>query len=251
MKPGCGMPRFRSYCPSLAAEGETFQLDPFESHHLVTTNRARAGDVVIAFDGKGLECACRIANADHRNSRLKKLSCAKLVRKGVKITLAQAVTKGKTMDSIVRRATELGAFRIQPLISRRIQVRLKDMPRKLNKWKQQCIEACKQSGNGLLPHLSAPVPLERFVASLDFDLTLVASLQGRTTHWQDLEPGPATCALIIGPEGDFSTKEYELLQNSGAVGVSLGHHVLRSETAAVSALALANQFLNPQISQNS
>ncbi len=240
------MPRFRTYCPSLAAEGETFQLDAFESRHLVTTNRARSGDEAIAFDGKGMECACRIVEADNRNSRLKKLTCARLVRKGTKITLAQAVTKGKTMDSIVRRATELGAFRIQPLISRRIQVRLKNLPRKLDKWKQQCIEACKQSGNGWLPHLSAPVPLERFLANLDFDLTLLASLRERPTPWQNLDPGPATCALIIGPEGDFSTEEYELLHNSGAVGVSLGDHILRSETAAVSALALATQFLDYQ-----
>ena len=240
------MPRFRSYCPSLAVEGETFQLDAFESRHLVATNRARVGDEVIAFDGKGLECTCRIVEADRRNSRLRKLTCGKLVRMGTKITLAQAVTKGKTMDSIVRRATELGVFRIQPLISQRIQVRLNNLPRKSDKWKQQCIEACKQSGNGWIPQLSAPVPLQHFLVSLDFDLTLLASLRGRITPWQNLDSGPATCALIIGPEGDFSTEEYKLLRNSGAVGVSLGRHVLRSETAAVSALALANQFLSYQ-----
>lgn len=237
------MSRFRSYCPSLAGEGETFQLDAFESHHLVAANRARTGDVVTVFDGKGMECSCRMVEACQRNSRLKKLSCAKLVRTGARITLAQAVTKGKTMDSIVRRATELGVFRIQPILSRRIRIPLNRLPRKMDKWRQQCIEACKQSGNGWLPHLSSPVSLEGFVASLDFDLTLVASLRGRITPWQDLDPGPATCALIIGPEGDFSREEYDLLHHSGAVGVSLGRHVLRSETAAVAALALANQFL--------
>ena len=147
------------------------------------------------------------------------------------------------MDSIVRRATELGAYRIQPIISRRIQVPLNRLPRKMEKWKQQCIEACKQSGNGWLPELSEPVSLERFVASLDYDLTLAASLRGKITPWQDLDPAPATCAVIIGPEGDFSREEYGLLRSSGAVGVSLGRHVLRSETAAVAALALAHQFL--------
>ncbi len=236
------MPGFRSYCPSLASEGETFQLDAFESHHLLSTNRARIGDEVMVFDGKGTECTCRLDKADNRRSRLRKLTCTKLVQIRPKITLAQAMTKGKTMDSIVRQATEFGVFRIQPLISERTQVQLEHVSRKLDKWKQQCIEGCKQSGNGWLPLLQAPLRLDSFAGSLAGDLSLLASLQKKTTSWKKLDPNPATCTLIIGPEGDFSPGEYKLLEKSGAVAVSLGRHVLRSETAAISALALANQF---------
>lgn len=231
------MSDFRSFASDLDLEQEVITLSAFESHHLVRTNRARQGDEVTLLNGSGLEWQARLEIADPRESRLKKILQTQHSRAKHQITLAIALIKGKTFDSILRQATELGVKRIQPIITRWTQVHIKDASLKREKWRQQLIEACKQSGNPWLPELGDPLPLNAFLGSCNSNSAVVASLEAGSGGWRSLSLSDQM-TLLIGPEGDFTPKEYEHMKQAGVQSVSLGPHVLRSETAAVSAISI-------------
>src|ERR1017187_3518075 len=117
------MPDFRVYCTPATAEPAELSLSAEESHHLVAVNRARVGDTVVAFDGRGTEWICRLASDRKQAAMLQVRFKQKIKPLPYEITLGQALPKGQFMDAIVRKATELGAARIAPLESERTQVR--------------------------------------------------------------------------------------------------------------------------------
>jgi len=230
------MSDFRSYHKNLDSEEKRINLSPFESHHLVGTNRARVGDSVVVFNGMGVEWDCVLEEADKRCARLEKLTIHQTARSPVCITLAIGIVKGKTFDIILRQATELGVSKIQPLLTGRTIVQLKDVTSKLDKWQGHLIEGCKQSGNAWLPELAPPVTFKTFLTNNHLESAGVASLESTAKSWSEIYPSEST-TLFIGPEGDFSEEEYRELESKGAIPVSLGRYVLRSETAAVAAVS--------------
>jgi len=236
------MPDFRSYCPTLADEKDSCILDPEESHHLVTTNRARVGAPVIAFDGKGNEAQCTLLTADKRNAALRIDHQCQMTRKHPEVTLFQAIPKGKSIENIIRQATELGVAQIQPMITRYTQVSYdhKNPAKKQAKWLLQALEGCKQSGNSWLPEVKEPLPFEDALADLSqYTRKLVGALPLKPNPWNELKlHADDRIAVAIGPEGDFSDEEYARLESLGFEAVSLGPHVQRCETAAISMLAL-------------
>jgi 16S rRNA (uracil1498-N3)-methyltransferase len=228
------MSDLRCFSPGL--DSNEIILSPFESHHLVSTNRARQGDVVVLFNGNGLEWDATLVDANRKGARLVRDRSREFEPRASHITLAIALIKGKTFDTILRQATELGVFRIQPLVTERTQVQVKDIPSKLGKWRTQLVEGCKQSGNPWLPELSEPTPFFDFVEDVPAGSAVVASLTENAKSWDDISVGK-TVTLYIGPEGDFSQREYQYLDNCGVQAVRLATHVLRSETAVVTALS--------------
>ncbi|MCB1120691.1 MAG: 16S rRNA (uracil(1498)-N(3))-methyltransferase [Verrucomicrobiae bacterium] len=230
------MSDFRCYAPDLDQAKETIELSQFESHHLISTNRARKGDSVIVFNGLGLEWEAMVVDADRRKCLLHRNRV--IVRKApsLEITLAVAIIKGKTFDIILRQATELGTSCIQPLVTERTQVRLDENRSKSDKWSQQLIEACKQSGNPWLPRLKQAVKLEDYLETTDQTCSCVASLEAGTQPWNTLKSSDGKATLFVGPEGDFSPGEYRLLEDHKILPVSLGAYVLRSETAVTAGL---------------
>ena len=115
------MPDFRAFCSPTTAEPTEIALSPDESHHLVAVNRAKAGDTVVAFDGRGTEWICELAS-DRKNTAVLKVRFRQKAKPlPYAITLGQALPKGPSMDAIVRKATEIGAARIVPLESERTQ----------------------------------------------------------------------------------------------------------------------------------
>ena len=231
------MSDFRSFAPDLDQEKSILSLSAFESHHLVGTNRARPGDEVVLFNGSGLEWQAKLEIADRHESTLKKISHIQHPKPSLQVTLAIALIKGKTFDTILRQATELGVTQIQPLNTRWTQVRIKDASAKAEKWNQQLIEACKQSGNPWLPKLHHPKQLDQFLESRDFESAVVASLESDADSWKNLTLSSKT-TMFVGPEGDFAPEEYQQMKQKGIRPVSLGSNVLRSETAAVSAISI-------------
>src|ERR1041384_3892576 len=174
------MPDFRAYCTPADAEPAEITLSPDESHHLVTVNRARVGDTVVAFDGRGAEWICELAT-DRKNAALLKVRFKQKIKPlTYEITLGQALPKGPGMDAIVRKATEIGAARIVPLESERTQVHLDGdrSDRKIEKWQTATLEAAKQCGNAFLPEISPVQNAASFMESArGFDLKLIARPQ--------------------------------------------------------------------------
>ena len=248
------MPDFRVHCLAPTAEPTSLVLSTAESHHLVAVNRARAGDPVTAFDGRGTEWLCVVAEADKRRARLEVRSARKAVPLACRITLGQALPKGAAMDEIVRQATELGAARIAPLESERSQVHFGEgrLERKVEKWRGAALEAAKQCGNPWLPEILPLQSVADFLAGAgDFDLKLVASLQpgakslklALSAYQAAAGRRPRTAAWLIGPEGDFSPSELVNVHKFGFEPITLGPLVLRCDTAAVAALGILSYEL--------
>lgn len=249
------MPDLRSFCRPPEIEPTEIRLDREESHHLVATNRARPGDTVVVFDGRGNEWVCECADADRSAAVLRVRFHQKIKPLPYRVTLGQALPKGKYMDAIVRMATEVGAAVIAPLQSERTIVRVEGeaSEHKQEKWELAAIEAAKQCGNAWLPEIRPVQTVEQFASASprDHDLRLIASLQPGARSLREVlqrfrsEKGrvPQTAAWMIGPEGDFTTAEMALAINHGFEPISLGPLVLRCETAATYALSILSYEL--------
>jgi 16S rRNA (uracil1498-N3)-methyltransferase len=175
-----------------------------------------------------------------------------------RIVLAQAVPKGKNMDLIIQKATELGAAEIAPLLSERTVVRIEDeqgeAEAKRAKWQAIAIEAAKQCGQNWLPTIGLPKSPKEFLAerAKDFDLLWIASLQPDARHpraWlRDFAPpaaAPKSALVLVGPEGDFTPAEVAMAKAAGCRPITLGPIVLRTETAAIYCLSvLSYELLN-------
>lgn len=248
------MPDFRAFCTPPEREPTEIRLSADESHHLISVNRARAGDTVVAFDGRGSEWICELASDAKSGAVLKVRFTQKIKPLAYEITLGQAVPKGQSMDAIVRKATEIGAARIVPLESERTQVHLdgERQDKKIEKWQTAALEAAKQCGNAWLPEV---LPLQKAAAFIEnsrgYDLKLIASLQPGAKSLKTVLANfqtttgraPKKVLWLIGPEGDFTPAELSLSKSTGFEPVTLGPLVLRCETAAVYALSILSYEL--------
>ncbi|MBI4623669.1 MAG: 16S rRNA (uracil(1498)-N(3))-methyltransferase [Verrucomicrobia bacterium] len=248
------MPDFRSFCTPSTAEPVELTLSPEESHHLVAVNRARIGDTVVAFDGRGTEWICELT-ADRKQAAVLKVRFKqKLKPLPYEITLGQALPKGPFMDAIVRKATEIGAACIVPIESERTQVHLdgERSERKIEKWQTAALEAAKQCGNAFLP---AVLPVQKAAAFIEgargYDLKLIASLQPGAKSLKTVLAAfqaahgraPKKVLWLVGPEGDFTPAELSQSRSCGFEPITLGPLVLRCETAAAYALSILSYEL--------
>jgi 16S rRNA (uracil1498-N3)-methyltransferase len=214
--------------------------------------RLRAGDRVTVFNGEGVEVLAEISSLEAERVLLRRLQLARTPRLPCAITLGQAVPKGRNMEWIIEKATELGAAAIAPLLSERTVVQLEagEAAKKQARWEATAIEAAKQCGQNWLPVVHAPVtPKQFFATGPRFDLLLVASLQPGAQHLKqvlaEMAGPPASVLILVGPEGDFTPAEIGLARGHGCRPITLGPIVLRTETAAVYCLSvLGHELLN-------
>ena len=243
------MPRF--YIQPHSWNPDKLALDAGETHHALDVLRMKAGDRATVFNGQGAEATVEFAAVDKGRIALKKISAAKSSPLLCQITLGQAIPKGKNMDLIVEKATELGAAAIVPLLSERTVVRcdVDEFVAKRDKWQRVAIEAAKQCGQNWLPTVAKPqTPKEFFQSGEKFDLLLVASLQPDSRHIKQVlaeaaVKRPARVLVLVGPEGDFTPAEVNLAKNAGCRPITLGPIILRSETAAIYCLSVLSHEL--------
>ncbi|MFN4071318.1 MAG: 16S rRNA (uracil(1498)-N(3))-methyltransferase [Thermus caldifontis] len=217
----------RAYSPGL-----TGVLSLRESRHLLEVLRAQVGDRFTVFDADR-EALAEVVELGPpvRYRILEEWRPEREV--GVEVVLYPALLKGDKLSEVVRAATELGATRIQPLITRHSVP--KEMGEgKLRRLQAVAVEAAKQSGRLRVPEVYPPMPLKALPA---VEQGLVAHLGARSLVREVLDP-LKPLALAVGPEGGFAEEEVELLQERGFTPVSLGRRILRAETAAIALLAL-------------
>ncbi len=241
----------RFYLPPEQCKRPSLVLTGGEAHHAVQVLRLRAGEQVIVLDGAGLECRCEIVGAQREEVVLRVVQQRRIAPLPCQTTLLQALPKGKLFESVVQKATELGVARIVPLLSERVvkQPRPEGFEPLVAKWHAVAIEAIKQCGSAWLPKVERPVTPGAFVQRKEtFELPLVASLQTGTQHprlfferfrRQQQRP-PKSVSVWIGPEGDFTGGEIDLLVAAGAQPITLGPLVLRTDTASVYCLSVVN-----------
>ncbi|MFP4541719.1 MAG: RsmE family RNA methyltransferase [Opitutales bacterium] len=224
------------------------ELDREESHHLVRVRRAGAGMPVALHDGAGAVGYGTLTTPDAKRARVEVERIETVPAPRHPLWLLQALPKGKGMDGIVQRATELGVARILPLFTAHGEVRL-DAARaehKTGKWRTLADEAIKQCGNPWRPRIDLPRPFDGVldeVASVGSGL--VAALRPPVRPVREAVKATIDAAagrpllVAVGPEGDFSPQEYDRLAAAGWQSVTLGPLVLRVETASCALLALA------------
>lgn len=245
------MAQYRSFLfPEALVEADALTLDSRESHHLVRVFRAKAGETVEVLDGRGRRYRGRLVGADPKAARIEFESVEEAPMPVPRVTLLQSIPKGKTMDLILRMATEIGAARVQPVFTDQgdVQIKGERLLSKVEKWRVTMIESCKQCGLSYLPELSAPVSLGEWLPANpegEGRLRLVASLEDSSRPLREVLTGTGDLSEIVvavGPEGDFSEREYAALGESGFQSVRLGANVLRAETAAAYILSVVDQY---------
>ena len=243
------MPRF--YIAPHAWNPDRLTLDAAEAHHAADVLRMKAGDRATVFNGEGSEAEVEIVKLSRQQVDLRRIALQKTAPLPCQITLGQAVPKGKNMELIIEKATELGAAGIAPLLSERTIVRGSedDHVRKQHKWQRVAVEACKQCGQNWLPKVHVPrAPKAFFESAARYDLTLIASLQNDAQPLKKIfleveAKRPASVLILIGPEGDFTPAELGLAKSYGCRPVSLGPIILRTETAALYCLSVLHHEL--------
>ncbi|HZJ38420.1 MAG TPA: 16S rRNA (uracil(1498)-N(3))-methyltransferase [Chthoniobacterales bacterium] len=225
-----------------------------EAHHCRNVLRLEPADRVVLFNGQGREITAEIVSSNPVQINLRKLHDAHTPPLRCRITLGQAIPKGKNMDLIVQKAVEIGAAEIAPILSDRTVVRLDDEngAAKQMKWQSIAIEAAKQCGQNWLPQVQTPQTLIQFFQNQQrFDLQLIGSLQSDAVHLKKIlaqysaEHGsrPTSVLMLVGPEGDFTPAELSLARSQGCQPITLGPIVLRVETASIYCLSILSYEL--------
>jgi 16S rRNA (uracil1498-N3)-methyltransferase len=244
----------RFYSPTTSANATTVTLTGDEAHHVVQVLRIRSGERVSVLNGVGDEFLCDVADASRKSVQLRIAIHQHSAAPACAVTLIQGIPKGKIIESIIQKATELGVSRVVPLLSERVITHLDNdsAEDKRDKWQRVAIEACKQCGQRWLPKIDAPITTKDLLARAEkFDFTLVGSLEQDARHlrhyFEDFvrreNRAPKSVAIWIGPEGDLSPDELNATKKSGAHPITFGPLVLRSETAATYALSIINHEL--------
>ena len=244
----------RFYLPLEQWQRDALILTGSEAHHCRDVLRLKPGDKVVVFDGRGRELTAEITSAGASQIQLRKLHEAQTPPLRCRITLGQAIPKGKNMDLIVQKAVEIGAAEIAPILSDRTVVRLDEesAASKQAKWQTVAIEAAKQCGQNWLPQVQTPQTLSQFFQEhRRFDLQLIGSLQSDAVHLKKIladyvaEHGdrPASVLMVVGPEGDFTPAELSLARSQGCRPITLGPIVLRVETASIYCLSILSYEL--------
>ena len=246
------MPRFQ--IDPAKIRNNTVELDPKESHHAISVLRLKMDDAVELMDGKGHSFHGVIS--DLRAGRVFiQISSGPKTPEGAsdkssnffQITIAASVIKPERMELLIQKSCELGVASIIPVRSERSIVKLSKerWEGKLRRWRKIAVESCKQCGLPSTPEIHEVADFKSVIAKARaFDKIFIPTLLGVTkSFYESLQKSAAGKILVlIGPEGDFSSKEVELAMSAGAVPVNLGPLILRTETAAMYTLSVISFF---------
>ncbi len=226
---------------NLALEpGHQITLVGRTGHYLSRVLRVTAGQVIVVFNGDGRDYVAEVIRPGRNELILSVTSSLPAVPESrLDITVVQAISRGERMDQTLQKCTELGVNAFQPMFSERVEVRLKaeKLAGRLDHWRAVVVSACEQSGRAVVPEVREPLVLRDWLVAGDATTRLVLA-PGAESPLARLNL-PQQLQLVIGPEGGFSDAELDLMGARGVQAVSLGPRVLRTETAAPAAVAVA------------
>jgi 16S rRNA (uracil1498-N3)-methyltransferase len=233
------VPRFYLDAPLRA--GSVCTLPEDTAHHAVHVLRLREGDHIALFNGRGGEFSARIASIQRLKIMVDLLQHRPLERESpLRVTLVQGVSAGERMDSTVRKAVELGVAEVQPVLAARSVARPKGERADSRRahWQKVVIAACEQCGRNRIPEVHPLVEVKDYRPAGPATKILLSPLARQPLSKQSLEGN--AFILAAGPEAGFTAEEEAALVDAGFVPASLGPRVLRTETAALAALAALN-----------
>jgi 16S rRNA (uracil1498-N3)-methyltransferase len=237
-------PRF--LCPAALVGsdvGREYALPEAVAHHALRVLRLNVGDRVTLFTGAGGEFAATLLRADKREAVVRIDAFESVERENpFAVTLAQGIAANDAMDHAVRRSVELGVAAIQPVLTTR-SARMPDGERgekRLAHWRQIVTSACEQCGRNRVPEVHGVVAIEHWLASRNGAGAGMVLSPTADVSIADTPRPRDTLDMLVGPEGGFTPEEIARARKAGMIAVRLGPRVLRTETAALAALAAVN-----------
>ncbi|MFN2442725.1 MAG: 16S rRNA (uracil(1498)-N(3))-methyltransferase [Thermoanaerobaculia bacterium] len=203
-----------------------------ELHHAAKVHRARVGEEVELFDGRGSGVRARVLEVTREAMQLEVVAAIVDRRESpIEIQLALALIHPDKFELALQKGTEIGVSSFLPLQTARCEVRTERVRGKGERWEKILVEAAKQSGRLVVPALEVPLPFEQALAAPGVNVMLDPSGTADIPEGESLR-------LFIGPEGGWSDEELAAAREMGARVWSLGPRRLRAETAAIAACAL-------------
>lgn len=231
-------PRF--FCSAPLAPGGIVSLPDNAAHHAARVLRMKPGDELTLFNGNGSDFAGEILRIN-KNEVVAKLNCATPAGREspLSVTLAQAVSGGDRMDFTLQKAVELGVSAVQPLAAERSVVKLNGerAEKRREHWQNVVVSACEQSGRATVPMVATILPLTDWLGRNEAYALKLALSPMAEQRLHDLPQPDGPICLLIGCEGGFSPQELLAAAGCGFVPVLLGARILRTETAAIAAMA--------------
>ncbi len=209
-----------------------------EGHHALHVARVKVGDSVELFDGQGARMTGAVSRVSRHDACVKVEQVERVPEPGLRLSIVQAwLNHEKSIDSLVRRGTELGVAKFVFFKGEHSE----RAPKVSDKLKRVAIESCKQSRRAWLPTFHIASSLTDALAE-EYDAALIAVCHTEATPLRvtlsKINPEGSKVAIIVGPEGDFSDDEVETAITKGAKPISLGDVTYRSEVAATVAVSL-------------
>ncbi|HET8552896.1 MAG TPA: 16S rRNA (uracil(1498)-N(3))-methyltransferase [Gammaproteobacteria bacterium] len=227
----------RIYDPAATTPGDAVELNPAAARHAVKVLRLAPGAPLILFDGRGHAFSAHLESCKPALARLD-AALQPDVEPPLRIELLQALSRGAKMDLVVQKAVELGVESIVPVVTERSVMRLDAAggEKKRAHWESVAIGACEQCGRNRLPTIHAPVELNAALTAEGPVLQLL--LDPEADAGLPSEAAPEGVRLLIGAEGGLTDAERAAALAAGFRPMRFGPRVLRTETAAVAALAV-------------
>lgn len=215
-------------------------------NHIKNVLRFRQGEEIIVNDGRGRDYHCRISSIENEKVVADIIDvCDNFSELSTQVTLFQGYPKGDKFDLIVQKCVELGVTRIVPVMTERTIVKLdeKKAEKKIQRLNTIAVSAAKQSGRGMIPEVLAPVTFKEA-------LSMASALEENVIPYEEAEgieyskkviaeiKGKKSLGVFIGPEGGFAKHEVADAVGIGAKAITLGHRILRTETAGMAVMSI-------------
>lgn len=230
--------KIRLFVPDDLAAGAVVVLDQGQTHYLANVMRQKARDQILLFNGRDGEWLAQVTRIGKKAVDLKVISLSRQQTATPDLELLFAPVKKLRLDFLVQKATELGVTALRPVITARTNAKVKQ-----DRMEANVIEAAEQSGRLDIPEVCSPVSLTALLEDWPEGRMLIFCDEARDAP--ELSKALQTSAhkgpwsLLIGPEGGFSDEERQALKAfDAALAVSLGPRIMRSDTAALAALAV-------------
>ena len=225
---------------------DKIRIQGSDVNHMKNVLRMRPGEEVMVSDGNNRQYRCRVEDYPEGEAVLAILE-AGLVDTELpsRIYLFQGLPKQEKMELIVQKAVELGVCQVIPVQTRRCVVKLdaKKAAKKVQRWQQIAESAAKQAGRGYIPAVSEVMTFQEALAfseTLDIRLIpyeLADGMDGTRKILDGIRPGQSV-GIFIGPEGGFEKEEVSRAVEAGALPITLGKRILRTETAGIAVLSI-------------
>lgn len=235
------MSQHRFYCPSKLSVGAIVSLPETAAVHAARVLRMQVGDKATLFNGDGADYQCQLTTVQKNSVTAQVVSCTVVTNESpLDILLLQGISSGDRMDYTIQKAVELGVREIQPIATERSVVKLNQerAEKRIAHWQQIVISACEQCSRAYVPVVHAPLSLSQWLAqNPQHEASRILLNPVGAKKLAQLSKPSSQIQLLIGAEGGLSPHEIDTASAHGFQSIILGPRILRTETAALTAIA--------------